>query len=68
MMYTVIIPIAGHIVFEVEADSQEEARMLAFEKDVKEGDLSYELLEKFHSGNVSYCPQPWKVKVKEVGE
>ena len=67
MTYNVIIPIAGHITFEVEAESEEEAKELAWNMDINDpADLSWEMLETFGRGNVCYCPSPWSVEVEEV--
>lgn len=63
--YTVTIPIAGHLHFDVEAESPEAAKEQAYNLPVEEGDLSWEMLERFNSGNVCYCPTPWNLTVKE---
>ncbi len=62
--YAVIIPIAGHITYEVEAENEKEAEEKAWDMNPKDGDLDWEQLEKFNSGNVCYCPSPWRVTVE----
>jgi hypothetical protein len=68
--FYVTIPIAGHILVEVEADNRADAIERAFDSD----DLSltncdsWEALRKFHSGNVCHCPSPWEIEVEEVKE
>lgn len=64
--YLVTIPIAGHITFEVEADSFENAIEKAWQLDSEEGELTYDLLESFGRGNVCHCPTPWEVEAEEV--
>ncbi len=63
--YTVTIPIAGHITFEVQAESEEAAKEIARTTDVDEGVTEWETLDKFNQGNVCYCPSPWEITVKE---
>jgi hypothetical protein len=64
--YTVTIPIAGHITFEVEAENAKAAKEAAWDADIAEGDLSWEMLNSFGEGNVCHCPSPWEVEVEEV--
>lgn len=64
--YRVTIPIAGHIVFDVEAENEEAAVLAAHNEDVEKGEVGWETLEKFHSGNVCHCPSPWKTEVEEI--
>lgn len=64
--YVVTIPIAGHISFEIEAEDEKAAEKAAWGSDVKEGDLSWDMLESFGEGNVCHCPSPWEVQVEEV--
>lgn len=63
--FTVTIPIAGHLVFEVEATDAAEARAKAFDMDSSKGELEWDTLETFGRGNVCYCPTPWNVEVEE---
>lgn len=66
--YSVCIPIAGHAYIEVEAESEAEA----IEKALASEDLNmsaieeWEALERFHSGNVCYCPSPWEATAEEA--
>lgn len=62
--YNVTIPIAGHAVVQVEANSEEEAIQLAMESDqLALKSIEYwEPLERFNEGNVCYCPQPWEAE------
>jgi hypothetical protein len=66
--YIVTIPIAGHVSFEIEAETEEAAKRAAWSKDASdaEGELTWETLETFVRGNVCYCPTPWEVEVEEV--
>lgn len=66
--YVVTVPIAGHITFEVEAKSEEEAKRLAWECPASDGELEWEPLNQFNSGNVCHCPYPWQVEVEDYGE
>jgi hypothetical protein len=61
--YLVTFPIAGHLSFEVEAESEEQAKDMAYELEAEKGELEYEILEKFNSGNVCHCPSPWETDV-----
>ena len=66
--YEVTIPIAGHAYLTVQAESEEEAIQIA----ISEASLSqvdnWEPLDRFHQGNVCYCPQPWTAEAKDMGE
>lgn len=66
--FIVTIPIAGHVSFEVEADNEEDAKRIAWDKDPQgpDAELSWEQLESFGRGNVCSCPAPWSVEVSEV--
>lgn len=66
MTYIVTIPIAGHASFEVEAETEEQAKQLAWDADTSEAEVSWEMLETFGRGNVCHCPSPWEVSVEEV--
>lgn len=64
--YTVKVPIAGHIIVNVEAESEEDAARKAMESDDLTLDNldSWEALEQFNAGNVCYCPHPWEVEAE----
>lgn len=64
--YIVTIPIAGHLSFEVEAEHEEDATKKAWEMDHCHGELTWEMLSRFHDGNVSRCPSPWEVEAEEI--
>ena len=67
--YSVTIPIAGHVVVEVEADDEKQAKDKAWEVDLADphvADLSWEALEDFGKGNICACPSPWEIEVEEV--
>ena len=77
--FSVIIPIAGHVVVDVDATSAEEAKEVAFSiaadalgrmiKDDEEQKArieNLELLEEFNKGNVCYCPSPHEIEVDEI--
>ena len=63
--YTVVIPMAGHLIVTVQAKDEAEAKDKAFD----EADLNHledwEALEKFNQGNVCHCPSPWEVEIIE---
>lgn len=61
--YSVTIPIAGHFIIEVDAESEEQAIEKAMNADEKDGELQYEFLTRFHEGNVCYCPIPWEQEI-----
>lgn len=67
--YCVIIPIAGSITIDVEADDEDGARDAAWEKISEEGekagDVTWEYFDKLTSGNVLYAPIN-EVEVDEV--
>jgi hypothetical protein len=63
--YIVTIPIAGHISFEIEAETEEAAIQSAWDADPDNGDVTWEMLESFGQGNVCHCPSPWEVEVEE---
>jgi hypothetical protein len=70
--FTVIVPFAGHIEKTVEAATPEEARGKVFEGwsgfagcDQEDYFYDYELLDRFHAGNVCYCPSPWELTIEE---
>jgi hypothetical protein len=58
--YTVIIPIAGAISIEVEAESEEAAKDVAWEeineKGAEAGELEWEFLTRIVEGNVCHAP------------
>ena len=66
--YVVTVPMAGHLVIEVEAESEEAAIDAALESE----DLTLDRLEdwqamrQFNTGNICYCPQPWEAHVETV--
>lgn len=65
--YLVTIPIAGHLMVEVEATSESEAKDLAFDEATLDQHLgNWEMLDRFNQGNVCYCPSPWAVEVERV--
>ena len=64
--YIVTIPIAGHITFEIEAETPAEAESKAWAAPTEEGDVSWEMLNSFGRCNVCSCPSPWEVTVEEV--
>lgn len=64
--YIVTIPIAGHISFEVEAETKQQAEEIAKEEDPANGELTWETLDRFNEGNVCYCPSPQEIQVKQI--
>jgi hypothetical protein len=59
--WTVQVPIAGHAILEVEAESAESAIEAALNSNDLTHDKieTWEALERFNQGNVCYCPHPW---------
>ena len=66
--YTVTIPIAGHAVVKVEADSRAEAIEAAIENVTIDDIDGWEAIEQFHQGNVCYCPHPWEAEVEGLDD
>lgn len=64
--YEVKLPIAGHLTFYVEAESEKEAIEKANDMPSQEGELDWQQVGSFNQGNVCYCPQPWSDKAKLV--
>jgi hypothetical protein len=62
--YSVTIPIAGHVYIEVEAENEEDAKNKAFEN-CPDGDIEWDALESFNTGNVCHCPAPWEIEITE---
>jgi hypothetical protein len=62
--YSVLIPIAGHIRVEVEADSEDAAIEAALESDDLHLDNTedWQAIEAFSQGNVCFCPRPWNAE------
>lgn len=64
--FNVTIPIAGHAVVEVEADTKSEAISEAMELVDDQHISDWEPLEKFTSGSICYCPTPHQPIVEEA--
>ncbi len=66
--WEVTIPIAGHALMTVEADTEKEA----IELGMMEASLSmveiWEPLEQFGQGNVNYCPRPWSAEAVNISD
>ena len=60
--YNVSIPIAGSIAFQVEASSEKEAIEIAFQTDIEEGDVEWEMYETLCQGNV-LSPRQNKIEI-----
>lgn len=60
-VYSVALPIAGHIYVDVEAEDEDSAIAVALEREFQTKDIeNWEIMERgFTRGNVCYCPQPW---------
>lgn len=58
--YTVTLPIAGHAILSVEAESGKAAIEAAFDQVETKHIEDWEALDEFTRGNVCYCPTPWK--------
>jgi hypothetical protein len=66
--YLVTIPLAGHIRFEVEAESEEQAIELANQMETEQGEMDWGTLTRFNQGNVCYCPSPWEIETEIIDE
>lgn len=64
--YHIMIPIAGHIELEIEADSQKAAKEKAFNTRFGPEQIQYEALDAFMTGNVCHCPEPWEIEIEEL--
>lgn len=64
--YIVTLPVAGHITFEIEAESKEEAIEAAFQEDVEKGELMWETMTEITRGNVCYFPSPTRPDAQEI--
>lgn len=67
-IYSVLIPMAGHLVVEVTAENEAEAKEKAFEEATIDHLEEWEALSQFNKGNVCYCPSPWEVEAVKVGD
>jgi len=67
-LWSVTMPIAGHAFLEVEAETEEQAREMAFNTVTFDHVEKWEALEQFNQGNVCYCPSPWQVEITDEGE
>ena len=65
-LYSVTIPIAGHVVLEIEASSGKEAIDKGMQKAAESHIDEWQCLEQFNSGNVCHCPTPWKAEAEEL--
>ena len=63
-VYTVTLPIAGHAVVEVEANTKAEAIEEAMEIVSIDNIDDWEAMPRFSGGNVLYCPTPHEVIVE----
>jgi hypothetical protein len=63
-LYSVLVPFAGHIRVEVEADSEKAAIEAAMNSEDLNLDnvQDWEAFESLNDGNVCFCPQPWDVE------
>lgn len=59
-IWSVTLPIAGHLYVEVEAENEEEAIEKGFSAEFTDSDVEWETLYSFCQGNVCHCPSPWK--------
>lgn len=67
-IFSVTIPIAGHVTVDVEADDEKSAIEKAWGMNLGDSDcIEWEAVEKFNSGNVCHCPSPWQVEVEDMG-
>ena len=64
--YNVIVPFAGHMSIQIDAESEEDAieKALVSEDLTIENVESWEPMAQFNRGNVCYCPQPWEAEAE----
>lgn len=65
--FIVTIPIGGHAIVEVEAESEEEAESKAFDALTRDHIEEWDALRKVNSGNVCHFPQPWQIEIEDEG-
>ena len=65
-LYSVTIPIAGHVVLEIEASSEKEAIDKGMEEAAIEHISEWYCLKQFNQGNLCYCPTPWEAEAEEL--
>lgn len=61
--YAVTLPIAGHAYVVVDAEDEKDAIEQALNTVELKHIETWEALEQFQQGNVSYCPRPWQIEV-----
>jgi len=66
--FSVLIPFAGSICIEVEADNEEAAIEAAFNSEdlTLDNVESWEALREFITGNVCHCPSPWEAEATPI--
>lgn len=64
-VWSVVVPIAGHVCKTVEADTEEEAIQEAIATATLEDIESWDALKRFNQGNVCYCPSPWEAEATD---
>jgi hypothetical protein len=66
--FSVVIPIAGQIYAEVEAENEKEAINKALDGDYKTEDIEeWQTYRKLHSGNVCHISTAWEAEAEDVG-
>jgi hypothetical protein len=60
--WEVIVPIAGHALAVVEAETETEAISKAIDTVSLDDIESWEAVAQFNQGNICYCPQPWEAE------
>lgn len=57
--WDVLLPMAGHVLVTVEAESKDAAIVAAFDADISLKNIEdFEVLKQFTKGNICYCPSP----------
>lgn len=67
-IYSVTLPITGVAYVDVEAESEEEAILKAFDECTIENIDLWEPLRRVNQGNICYAMQPWEATAQDEGE
>jgi hypothetical protein len=65
--YSVTIPIAGHVIVEVDAEDKKSAIEEAFKVRISTKDIDqWVMLKSFNERGFCHCPGPWDAEAEEV--
>lgn len=66
--WEVTVPIAGHALLTVVADTEDEAIRIGIEEASISMVEDWRPLTSFHEGNVNFCPKPWSAEATLIGD